>query len=100
MATVARRPCLRQSARHDLRGIGCSVEMQRKSEYFMQLSAQSKDRYECKVLSCGLSIDPYAIEDWTESPEFSPRVDWSDMMLYMVSTPSPHTKETIKASQG
>ena len=33
-----------------------------------------------------------------QSPEFSPPVDWSDMMLYMVSTPSPHTKESIKAT--
>ena len=97
LATVARQPCLRAS--HSSTCAHCDPEfmMKRKSEYFTHLTDNSKDRYESKILACGLKVDPYAIENWTESPEFSPPVDWSDMMLYMVSTPSPHTRESIKA---
>jgi len=32
----------------------------------------------------------------TENPENLPEVKWSDMMLYMVTTPSPYTREEIK----
>ena len=73
--------------------------MERKSDYFFDLSSQAKERYEAKVVSSGLRIDPYAIEDWNEAPEEVPDVRWSDMMLYMVSTPSPYTREEIKVSE-
>ena len=53
--------------------------MERKSEYFLNLSLQSKERYEAKVVSAGLRIDPYAIEDWTETPEDAPDMHWSDI---------------------
>ena len=67
---------------------------ERRSEYFLSLSASSRERYECKVTS---KDDPYAISEvWTESPELIPELQWSDIMLYMVCTPSPHTKESIK----
>ena len=70
--------------------------MELKSEYFANLSADAKVRYESKVTSTGLGQDPYAIKEWTESPENIPEVQWSDMMLYMVTTPSPYTREEIK----
>ena len=77
-----------------------NIEIQRKSEYFANLSADSQRRYESKVISSGLNIDPYAIDDcqWTEVPETVPDVQWSDMMIYMTATPSPYTREEIKVS--
>ena len=59
-----------------------------------------EDNYESKVISSGLRTDPYAIDDrhWTETPEIVPDVQWSDMMLYMIATPSPYTREEIKVS--
>ena len=44
--------------------------VERKSEYFANLSADARGRYECKVISSDLSTDPYAIDDcyWTEAP--------------------------------
>ena len=66
------------------------------SEYYCELSAQCKHRYKSKIESVGLSEDPYCIEEWRESPEIVPEVSWSDMLLYMISTPSPHTTETVK----
>ena len=74
--------------------------MQRISEYTQSLSAVSRARYESKVTSTGLNTDPYAIDDsqWSTSPEAVPDLTWSDMVLHMISTPSPYTKEEIKAS--
>ena len=72
--------------------------MEIKSEYFCKLSADSKTRYECKVTSSGLTKDPYAIDEWTDDPDTVPEVQWSDMVLYMISTPSPYTREEIKVS--
>ena len=72
-----------------------------KSEYFSNLSADAQRRYECKVISSGLSADPYAIDDryWTEVPKTFPDVQWSDMMFYMTVTPSPYTREAIEVKR-
>ena len=68
------------------------------SEYYAKLSDESKRRYIEKMRSCGIRNDPYVIENeqWEESPDIIPRLTWSDFMLYMISTPSPYTKESIK----
>ena len=50
-------------------------------------------------MSAGLNVDPYVIEGWSQNPEDIPKVHWSDVVLYMVSTPSPYTKEAIKVCQ-
>ena len=73
--------------------------MERKSDFFFDLSSQAKERYEAKVVSAGLRIDLYAIEDWKEVPKEVPDVRWSDTMLYMVSTPSPYTSKRDKGSE-
>ena len=54
--------------------------------------------YEAKTTSFELKTDPYCIEEWTEAPETIPKVQWIDVMVYMVSTPSPYTREEIKVS--
>ena len=68
------------------------------SEYFCALSGEAKSRYIAKVTSSGLESDPYAIPDelWVSQPEKVPEVSWSDMFIYMISTPSVYTKEEIK----
>lgn len=72
--------------------------MERTSEYYSTLSSNFKARYTEKVTGAGLKTDPYVIpnESWTEEPVFVPQVSWSDMFLYMVSTPSPYTKQEMK----
>ena len=74
----------------------CGMALARKSEYLCSLSEEARQRYENKVAGTGLSVDPYVIEEWTQDPETVPRLAWSDVMLYMVSTPSPFTKEALK----
>ena len=51
--------------------------------------------------SC-LKTDPYYINnsEWEwKSPELLPTVSWSDVMIFMVSTPSPHTREAVKVEE-
>ena len=71
-----------------------------KSEYFAQLSTEAKARYESKVTNAGLDVDPYCIDEslWTREPEKIPKVIWVDISFYMVSMPSPYTKEAVKVS--
>ena len=76
-----------------------SLGLIKRSEYLMKLSSEAKMRYESKVVSAGLDVDPYVIEGWSQNPEDIPKVHWSDVVLYMVSTPSPYTKEAIKVCQ-
>ena len=73
--------------------------MERTSEYYSTLSSDLKARYTEKVTRAGLKTDPYVIPNkaWTEEPVSVPQVSWSDMFLYMVSTPSPYTKQEMKA---
>lgn len=73
--------------------------MDRKSEYFSNLSATSRIRYETKVTSAGLSIDPYCIEQWCENLESFPEVHWSDMIVYLTATPSENTREAMKVKR-
>lgn len=70
--------------------------MDSKSDYFHGLTAASKTRYETKILSTGLKVDPYSISTWVVNSEEFPEVNLSDMVMYMISTPSPYTHEEIK----
>lgn len=72
--------------------------MEAKSEYFESLSGDARVRYETKLLTAGLTKDPYSITEWIEEPSVIPDIKWSDFMLYMVSTPSPYTKEEVKVN--
>ena len=75
------------------------MALQHKSEYLCDQSAEAKERYKNKVICTGLSIDPYAIEEseWSQDPAVIPAsLTWSDVCLYMTSTPSPYTKEAVK----
>ena len=72
--------------------------MESKLDYFHGLTVASKTRYESKVPSSGLKVDPYSITTWVVNSEDFPEVNISDMVMYMISTPSPYTREEIKVS--
>jgi len=56
----------------------------------------AKRRYESTVVRTSLNTDLYIIEEWSQNPKYLPKVQWSDVGLYMVSFPSPYTKKAIK----
>ena len=68
------------------------------SGYLQQLSSVAKLRYKEKVFKTGLKVDPYSISssEWDKSPELLPAMSWSDVTVYMISTPSPYTGEALK----
>ena len=65
----------------------------KRSEYLTKLSSEARKRFVSKVVIAGLNIDP-VIDKWSEIRNYGSQ--WSDVVLYMVSTPSPYTKESIK----
>ena len=73
--------------------------MDRVSEYYLGLSTEAKARYTSKVIGAGLRSDPYTFpkDSWVEEPDEIPNVSWSDLFVYMISTPSPYTQEELKA---
>uniref|UniRef100_A0A1X7VNI4 Uncharacterized protein n=1 Tax=Amphimedon queenslandica TaxID=400682 RepID=A0A1X7VNI4_AMPQE len=72
------------------------------SGYLQQLSSVARLRYKEKVSKTGLKVDPYSIKnsEWEKSPELLPAISWSDVTVYMISTPSPYTGEALKAWKG
>ena len=55
-----------------------------------------------KVSTVGLKTNPYCINnsEWErKSPELLPTVSWRDVMIFMVSTPSPYTSEAVKVEE-
>ena len=73
-----------------------AAALQRKAEYLLSLSEEAKQRYGNQITGTGLVVDPYVIDEWTQDPANFPRMSWSDVCRYMVSTPSPYTKEAVK----
>ena len=77
--------------------------MEKVSEHVQTLSYESRERYIAnKVLNTRLRFDPYTISNeyrtWQEELDALPRMQWNDMFLYCVSTPSSFTREEIKVS--
>ena len=65
-----------------------------------ELGKQSKQRY-TKMIAFDLNKKKtYLLEkEYRESnPVVIPNVEWSDLYLYMISTPSQHTREEIRVS--
>ena len=72
--------------------------METELEYVSSLTGESKKRYKCKITSTGLKVYLYRLSTWKEDPSMIPDVKWSDMMMYMVSTPSPYARQEIKVN--
>ena len=57
------------------------------SDFFKQLDAADKKRYKEKLSKLGVCTDPYV---W-------PSVEFPDICVYLLNSPSPYTKEALKA---
>lgn len=70
------------------------------SAYVDKLTGTSKARYLEKLSACEIIKDPYAVEEesWDASPDEIPNVEWNNLYLYMIATPSQHTREEIRVS--
>ena len=72
-----------------------NMQLERVPEYYGGLSGVAKARYCTKVCGVGLKLGPYVILDelWMEETDRVPNVQWSDMFMYIIVTPSAYTKE-------
>ena len=70
-----------------------------KSDFFKQLDATDKKRYKEKLSKLGLHIDPYLMnaDQWSTSRNVWPSVEFPDICIYLLNSPSPYTKEALKA---
>jgi hypothetical protein len=77
------------------------IRLQMKSPHAQGLSEEARQRYEQKILATEPEIDPYSIDDasWNKEPEVVPQLNWTALVTYMVSTPSPYTKESVKVNR-
>ena len=70
------------------------------SKYFNELDGTAKKQYLEKLHSVGENIDdPYTL-NWKETPaadDLWPSIEYPDIYNYLVNTPSPYTKEELKA---
>ena len=63
------------------------------------LDSVGKERYKAKLRMIGLEEDPYTInrDCWTNNRELWPSVMFPDIYMYLINSPSPYTKERLKA---
>ena len=69
------------------------------SDFFKQLDAADKKRYKEKLSKLGLRVDPYLMDadQWSTSRNVWPSVEFPDICVYLLNSPSPYTKEALKA---
>jgi len=69
------------------------------SAYFMQVDAQAKQRYVKKLdMLPGVIDDPYLKSGFVaKSNHLWPQVEYPDIYHYLINTPSPYTREELKA---
>ena len=69
------------------------------SEFYKQLDNKGKERYKTKLRMAGTDEDPYLIprSEWSTSKDLWPCVDFPDIYVYLINSPSPHTKDSLKA---
>ena len=69
-----------------------------KTEYLDTLDSASKRRYLGKIKLIN-NIDPYKIDkkDWSKDEDNLPAINYPDLIPYLLFTPSPFSKEELKA---
>ena len=69
------------------------------SDFFKQHDVADKKRYKEKLSKLGLRIDPYLMDadQWSTSRNVWPSVEFPDICVYLLNSPSPYTKEALKA---
>ena len=67
--------------------------------YFGSLSQAAKKRYQKKLQLVGLSTCPYELppQAWKDDVTQWPKIEFPDIVLYLIDTPGEFTREKLKA---
>ena len=68
-------------------------------KYYNQLDQEGKARYKDKLNLVELNEDPYLLSPDRLATDRTlwPSVEFPDICVYLINSPSPHTKESLKA---
>ena len=74
-------------------------ECEGESSYYNQLDQEGKARYKQKLDLVKLNKDPYLLcpGSWSTDRALWPSVEFPDICVYLINSPSPYTKEALKA---
>ena len=69
------------------------------SVYYQELSKEAKCQYNEKLDMLHLKAGPYTFsrEEWSSDISLWPEVEYPDIYNYLINTPSPYTKDELKA---
>ena len=69
------------------------------SSLYEQLDSSGKTRYKEKLHILQLRSDPYLLDknSWLAERSLWPPVEFPDVFVYLINSPSPYTKEALKA---
>ena len=70
-----------------------------KSSFFLQLDTTGRERYKEKLKMLDLTEDPYllSLANFSTDRSLWPPLDFPDIYVYLINSPSPHTKEELKS---
>ena len=76
-----------------------SEKIEEYSELYLQLDPLGKTRYKEKLKMLQLCTDPYLVDRnaWSTEKSLFPQIEFPDIFVYLISSPSPYTKEALKA---
>jgi len=68
------------------------------SSYYKELSEDDKVRYKEKMRMLEMHTDPYLLptDRWSTDRKVWPTVEFPDICVYLLNSPSPYTKESLK----
>ena len=74
-------------------------QAEKESVYYNQLDQAGKARYKQKLELLQQNEDPYLLarDCWSTDRALWPAVEFPDICVYLINSPSPYTKESLKA---
>ena len=86
---------------------GTTMSKRKFSSFYFQLEETAKERYRAKLDRIGPNTDdtytgpntddPYTFTSGTRVTDAMPAIEYPDIYNYLISTPSPYTKEDLRA---
>jgi len=79
--------------------MGDQTSEETESIYYKELNKDDQVRYKEKMRMLEMGTDPYLLptDEWSTNRNVWPSVEFPDICVYLLNSPSPYTKESLKA---